>query len=325
MNASILTLTHSERIIGGLIGLIVGDACGVPVEFSSRSERDAAPVCGMRGWGTHHQPAGTWSDDGAMALAHVDAFIRHGWNPEAHLEAFCRWYYHGQYSAHGQAFDIGVTTRLALRRYRNDQPLAAIGGAGERDNGNGSLMRMLPVACWWAQSDNAAIVEGAQAASALTHAHPRARLACALYALVCAQLLRGCDGASALARAATAIDPLMPDDEAPHFAPLLSAECLHWPRQQVTSDGYVLSTLIAALWCLHRHGPDVQGCILEAVNLGGDTDTTAAVAGGLSGLQGGLSAINRNWMSLLPRSSELLAQAERFADCCLCYDWAARA
>ena len=85
----------SQRIIGGILGLIVGDACGVPLEFCSREDLRRFPVYGMRGWGTHHQPAGTWSDDAAMCLAHMQAFIRHGWDPHEHLQAFSAWYHEG--------------------------------------------------------------------------------------------------------------------------------------------------------------------------------------------------------------------------------------
>jgi ADP-ribosyl-[dinitrogen reductase] hydrolase len=77
-----------DRLMGGLVGLVVGDALGVPVEFSSRRERDHDPVRGLRGYGTHLQPVGAWSDDGALAMAHARAFIDHGWDPKRHLEEF---------------------------------------------------------------------------------------------------------------------------------------------------------------------------------------------------------------------------------------------
>ncbi|TVR11349.1 MAG: ADP-ribosylglycohydrolase family protein [Planctomycetota bacterium] len=313
-----LPLTRRERIIGGLIGLLVGDACGVPVEFSSRSERDSAPVFGMRGWGTHHQPAGTWSDDGAMALAHVDAFLKHGWDPHAHLDAFCQWYQNGRYSAHGHAFDIGVTTRLALRRFSNGRPLCDIGGARERDNGNGSLMRMLPVACYWAQEDAATIIARAAEASALTHAHPRSCLACAYYALVISRLLRGGSYAQSMAWANDHIVHAahMRSAELTHFAPLLDGSVIHLSRNRVCSSGYVMSTLTAALWCCHHYGTDYRTCVLAAVNLGGDTDTIAAIVGSIAGVHLGLSAIDRNWVSQIPKSSAVFDQAEQFAYHC---------
>lgn len=305
-----------DRLMGGLVGLVIGDALGVPVEFSTRGERDRDPVRGMRGYGTHHQPRGTWSDDGALAMAHAATFIEHGWDAERHLAAFAAWYEQGAWSAHDRVFDIGATTLQAIRRFRLGQPAHEAGGRNDRDNGNGALMRILPAACWWASSPPTETVRLLCDASALTHAHPRSRLCCAWHGLVAAGLLAGRTVTESLTVAVEPMRLVTPASERLHFNAMTSGTCLNMPREAVPSDGYVISTLVAVLWCLHRH-EDFADAVLEAVNLGGDADTTAAVVGGLAGLRCGLSGIPRAWITCLPRRVAVLDLAERFADACL--------
>jgi ADP-ribosyl-[dinitrogen reductase] hydrolase len=310
-----LRLLPQDRLMGGLLGLVIGDALGVPVEFASRAERDRDPVQGLRAFGTHGQPLGAWSDDGAMALVQAQAFVRHGWEPSRHLEGFLAWLDGAAWTAHGTVFDVGYATRAALRRFQRGATPAESGGRRERDNGNGSLMRMLPAACWWAGRPLAEILLMAGEVSALTHAHPRSRLCCALHALVADGLLAALPLAVALRRAADHVATEVPPDERPWLAPLLDGSCLEWRREQVPSDGHVVSTLIAALWCLHHHHTYADA-VLAAVNLGDDTDTTGAVTGGLAGLRHGLSGIPAVWIGCLPRRVEVLHLAETFASAC---------
>ena len=309
-------LLPRDRLMGGLVGLIIGDALGVPVEFSSRQERDQDPLQGMRGFGTHHQPAGTWSDDGALAMAHAAAFIAHGWNPEQHLRAFLAWLEDGHFTAHNNVFDIGLATRRALQRFRNGRPLTEIGGDRNVDNGNGSLMRILPASCWWAGSPPSELIANLGEASALTHAHVRSRLCCALHGLIADRLLSRVPMEYALKESAVLIAPCIPTEERAVFASLLDGSCLTWSRNAIPSDGHVVSTLIAACWCLHHHA-DFADAVLAAVNLGEDTDTTAAVTGGLAGLRCGFSGLPVAWTTCLPRRVEVIDLAERFSDACV--------
>ncbi len=315
MNAA-TPIPPRDRLIGGLVGLVVGDALGVPVEFSARHERDRDPVRGMRGFGTHHQPVGAWSDDGALAMAHAAAFIAHGWDPQRHLEFFLAWREQGAWTAHGMVFDLGNATSAALDRFKHGRPLDEIGGRRDQDNGNGSLMRILPASCWWAGASFTAMAEGIAGASALTHAHVRSRLCCIWHALIADGLLSRQSIAAILVDAGKLLENQTPLRERPRFAALADATCLDLPRSQVPSDGHVVSTLIAACWCLHRHAAYADA-VLEAVNLGDDTDTTAAVTGGLAGLRCGLSGLPRAWITCLPRRVAVLALAERFAEACL--------
>lgn len=243
-------------------GQAVGDALGVPYEFQPRGTFQCTD---MVGYGTHNQPAGTWSDDTSMALAICDSVREKGAiDPADMLEKFRAWQRESAYTVDG-LFDIGGTTLTALR--------LGHGLDGERDNGNGSLMRTLPLAFTDATD------EEVRAVSAITHAHPVSTDAC-VTAVHIARALR--DGASP--REAVA-------QEAPELFGVLDG-----PAPE--SSGFVRHTLAAALWCL-ANTDSYRDCVLAAVNLGDDTDTTGAVAGGLAGIVYGLDGIPAEWLEAL--------------------------
>ena len=241
-------------------GAAIGDALGVPYEFKGR---DTFECQGMVGHGTHNQPAGTWSDDTALMLATCDS-IRVVGRVDADdlLMRFRRWYNDGAYTPDGAVFDIGNATATALRTGR--------GLDGEWDNGNGSLMRIAPLAFCDATDDEV------RAASAVTHAHPTSTEACVEFV----HLLRD-----------TAADPNGTREK-------LMSELAGVARDEVRSGGYVLDTLKAAKWCF-ANTSNYRDCVLAAVNLGSDTDTTACVAGALAGTAYGLDAIPAEWLDAM--------------------------
>ncbi|WP_219132250.1 ADP-ribosylglycohydrolase family protein [Bifidobacterium saguinibicoloris] len=247
------TAADFARLHAAVYGQAVGDALGVPYEFKTR---DAFECTDMTGHGTHDQPAGTWSDDTAMMLATLDSLADNKGrvNPKDMLAKYRAWITDGAYTPDGTVFDVGNTTSRALA--------TGHGGIGERDNGNGSLMRILPLAFVDCSDDDV------RAASAVTHAHRISTEACVRFVRIARILLA--DGAAfsrtEVCREAGLIDDL-------RFR----------KRREVSSGGFVLDTLQAALWCLVNTA-SFRDCVLAAVNLGGDTDTTAAVAGGLAGL-----------------------------------------
>ncbi|WFB34562.1 ADP-ribosylglycohydrolase family protein [Kiritimatiellota bacterium B12222] len=307
-------LTLIDRIFGGIFGLLLGDACGVPVEFSPRAERLHDPVTDMRGWGCHAQPPGHWSDDGALALAHIAAFIdTQGWQPEYHIQEFSAWYEKGKHCAGRGVFDIGESTSRAILRHLSGNPWYACGCRGLFDNGNGSLMRILPVGLWLWQSDIETRAQVLSEASTLTHGHRRSELACIWYGEICAAMLAGKDLQRAHHIAFQNTRRLHIEKEWQHLIPISSGACYKKSRNEITSNGYVISCLEAALWCLEQHHT-FRDTILEAVNLGGDTDTTAAVCGGLAGLRYGYSGLPKEWLACLPRQSYVHDLALDFAD-----------
>ncbi len=335
----------NTRVHPALFGAIVGDALGVPVEFSSREKRRADPVTGMRAYGVHHQPAGTWSDDSSMLLCLAESVSETGWNLGDQMARYARWLNEGYMTPHGEVFDVGGATRAAIRRFQTGTEAAFCGGRDERDNGNGSLMRCLPAALCFAHSPDGLLAAAMDQSSILTHAHPRSRLACVFFGFLVSELVRYAEkthagteervsGANApavgtretnapgrvaagagpsqpLAREAVAAATArltrvagsgdLPADlvtELPSLERIVSGRLHTLAEAEIQSSGYVVHTLEAAIWCVCT-SDSYRECVLKAVNLGEDTDTTACVAGGLAGLLWGTEAIPREWSSAL--------------------------
>lgn len=305
-------LTHAQRILGGLYGSLVGDALGVPVEFAVRSARKADPVAGMRGFGTHRQPAGTWSDDGALLLCSVESLVETGFDTQDLGERFVRWSDHGHWTAHGHVFDIGNATSTALRRISLGTPAENAGGRDENSNGNGSLMRMLPVALALLREEEPVFCDRIQRASAITHGHDRSKLACVFHGLLVRGLMTGLKPSEALKQSQACFagsDQRHP--EMPHFHQVMNPNFESQPESAIRSSGYVMDTLTASIWCLLTTNTFSE-CVLKAVNLGDDTDTTGCVAGGLAGIVYGIDAIPAEWRTALPRQNDLHELFERF-------------
>ena len=314
-------MTFEDTVKSAILGLVVGDALGVPVEFQSREELEQAPVTGMRAYGTHHQPAGTWSDDSSMALCLLES-LSCGVSYDDMMTRFLRWADEGYMTAHGDVFDMGIATRKALIKYAKGTPPLECGGTGSYDNGNGSLMRILPVALYLHRTFGPEFPGKPEAyeiihnSSALTHAHPISLIACDIYCSVANELLCGGSGAADIQHgiaAAKAVCASLPD-----IAPCLAQfdrvdvdVLLSLPKSEIRGGGFVLHTLEAALWCL-LHTDNYQSCLLEAVNLGEDTDTVGAVAGGLAGILYGLDGIPAQWLEVLAKRDEIEALCRTF-------------
>lgn len=306
----------TDRIRGGLLGTLVGDALGVPVEFMARSRLDADPVASMRGAGTWNQLPGTWSDDGSMTLASADVLTTDGWDLGRMMDGFRRWLDAGWWSARGKVFDIGKATSQSIDAYAINGDWRSSGRTSELSNGNGSLMRCLPVSLWLAGESATDRIRMAGEASALTHAHVRSRLCCAWHAQWCDAVMGGADIRAAAATTSERLRRKVPVAERIHLARIIDGAIFDLPRDQVSSSGYVVSTLEAALWCLANQ-PSFEQAVLSAVNLGDDADTTGAVTGGMAGWLYGAQAIPAEWLAALPRQTEILDLADRFAERCL--------
>lgn len=309
---------RNQRILGGLWGALVGDAIGVPVEFQSRSEVRSNPVKDMREHGTHDQPKGTWSDDGALMLCTVDGLVHHEFDTADMGKRFVAWRHEGLWTARGKVFDIGVATAQALTRIAEGTPAEIAGGDGPHSNGNGSLMRILPVALRFANFSTESLLERVHRSSSITHRHARSQMACGLYSLVVRELLHGAENRGAFEKGLAAfrnfyeVEPQW-SEELQAFQFLLAGDLSSRSESEIDSSGYVIHTLTASLWCLLSTN-DFEACVLKAVDLGEDTDTTGCVAGGLAGVAYGLEQVPSRWRSALPRTNELEQLFSRFAD-----------
>ena len=311
-----------SQLRSALLGLAVGDALGVPVEFTSRAARLLDPVAEMRAYGTHQQPAGTWSDDASLTFCLAEAMAE-GYTVRGLADKCRRWAEQGFWTPHGHVFDIGITTREALQRLKEqapgDSPL--VGGRDEMSNGNGSLMRILPLAFYKPEADLPTRFQLICEASAITHGHVRSAIACFLYLEMAAYLRQGLRPQEAYAKlgqtAPAQLKQLnLPAQEINQFKRILTGSLAILPESAIASSGYVVHTLEAALWCLLRH-ETYAATVLAAVNLGEDTDTTGAVAGGLAGLYYGEAAIPENWLQFLARRADIEVLAHRTAMGCI--------
>lgn len=310
------SISLKERILGSLWGALVGDALGVPVEFKGRATMRTDPVTDMREYGTHRQPRGTWSDDGAMILCTVDSLLNHEFNLNDMAERFVRWMNNGLWTANGDVFDVGGTTSTALTRIANGIPAEQAGARSEDSNGNGSLMRILPVALRFAAESDEVFAQRIERASAITHGHLRSRMSCVFYGLAGRQLSIGWKLQPTLDSVrAEFTDWYSRSTELIHFRHLLEDDFLSIPEPEIVSTGYVLHTLHASLWCLLTT-QNFRESILKAVNLGGDTDTTGCVTGGLAGIVYGLNGIPNEWITALARKGDLDCLFHEFADRC---------
>lgn len=308
-------LTPQQRLLGGLYGSLVGDALGVPVEFSSREARKKDPVTGMRGHGIHNQPAGTWSDDGSLLLCAVESLAeKEGFDPQDMGERFLRWFDLGHWGAHGLVFDIGNATRKALDRISLGTPAVEAGGKDDYDNGNGSLMRMLPVVQASLRVDEVTFITRIEQASAITHGHVRSKMACVFFGFVVRALAAGIRLEDALRQArACFAGTYERSSEFMHFSEVMRDDLTATSEKNINSGGYAIATLTASLWCLMTTDT-FSDCVLKAVNLGSDTDTTGCVAGGLGGVLYGLDAIPADWRMTLPRQQDLKELFGRFVE-----------
>ncbi len=293
----------ANHIVSAIIGLCVADALGVPVEFEDRETLRKNPVMDMRSHGTYQQPAGTWSDDTSMTLCLVDSLVK-GLDYEDIMTNFSKWIKDGAYTPHGEVFDVGNATRKALLRFESGTKPLDCGGLSDKDNGNGALMRILPIAFYLQSIYGTEITEQDEAmtiihnVSALTHAHKRSLIACGIYCSVACRLMGGMNLTDAIERGIyKAIEYYKKLDgfaaELRYYKRLSHKTFAKTPVQAINSSGYVVDTLEAAIWCLLKT-TNYKDCVLQAINLGEDTDTVAAVAGGLAGLYYAVSVFPEN-------------------------------
>lgn len=307
-----------KKIASSLHVAVIGDALGVPVESTPRHELSLCSVKNMLGYGRYDHPQGTWSDDSSMIFCTMESLLRGTYDPEDLGKTFCQWIFEGHWTPDGYVFDSGLTTFLALDRIRNGGvPALDAGGTSEEDNGNGSLMRILPAALWFHRLPVAGFLSRIHEVSAITHAHPRSLVGCGIYSLFVRELLADGNKEEALRRTATAAldyygNQQLFKSELPNYMRILSLDIPKLSEKDINSSGYIIDTLEASIWCFFRHETSYD-TILSAVNLGLDTDTTGAVAGGLAGLLYGLEGIPDVWSESLARKDEIENIIDRFA------------
>lgn len=287
-----------------LLGVAVADALGVPVEFRKRG---SFHVDGMTGYGTFNVPPGTWSDDTSMTLALADALRPEDINLEGIADRFIQWRDNAKFTPHGQTFDVGNATNRAIDRLSRGVSPERSGGREERDNGNGSLMRVAPLVFYMFNKPARERFEITRKVSAITHAHPIAVTACIIFIELLNLLSRGRSKEAAYTelKAGIAYNRKLLDQGAlAKFDRILNGDIARLEEKDIKSGGYVVDTLEAAIWAFLTT-ENYRNAILKAVNLGDDADTVGSVTGALAGLYYGLKDIPGEWLDKLARREEI--------------------
>lgn len=295
-----------------MLGHAVGDALGVPVEFCKREELDENPVKEMLGWGTYPVPKGCWSDDTSMSLAALDSLKNCKVDFEEIMDNFVAWCTEDKYTPTGEMFDIGKTCMTAIRNYlKGNSSALKCGLDDERSNGNGSLMRIHPFVLYSYANDLPfeKMIDLINEASSITHAHERSRVGCLIYAFALWHILSD-HSISALNNGLARAEAHLKDyTELSHYSRIFYENFASTNRDKIKSSGYVVDTLEAAIWCVLTTN-DYKSCVLKAVNLGGDTDTVAAIAGGLAGALYGFHGISKDWINKLKKKDYIEKMCE---------------
>jgi ADP-ribosyl-[dinitrogen reductase] hydrolase len=294
-----------NRFRGCLLGLACGDAVGTTVEFKSRGS--FAPVQDMVGGGPFELQAGQWTDDTSMALCLGQSLLdRNGFDAGDQMNRYVNWWQWGYLSSTGECFDIGSTTRRALETFlESGDPYA--GSTNPDSAGNGSLMRLAPVPLFFFDAaDPATTVHFSAESSRTTHAAVEAVDCCRLFGKVISAALGGAAREELLAGGETLVT-------SPRVREIARGAFVGKARSEIRGSGYCVESLEAALWCVSTTS-SFRDAVLEAVNLGDDADTTAAIAGQLAGALYGVSDIPEAWLERLAMRELIDAMARQLYD-----------
>lgn len=287
-----------------LYGFIVGDAMGVPIEFEDREKLINKPVTSMLGYGSHDVEAGVYSDDTSMTLATMDSIIKQNGiiNYNDIADKFCNWVNNNEYTATNKIFDIGMTTKYALIKYFNNKIDATMcGGTNINENGNGSLMRMLPIAlyCFYKNiKDDNEIFTLVKNSSSITHAHDISILGCYIYVRYVISLLETKNKISSYNFIKKLDYSMFIEEVKLEYSRIIFSDILTLNINDINSSGYVVDTLEAVFWII-LNCSSYNESIIGAINLGGDTDTIGAITGSIAGILYGYDNISKRWLSKL--------------------------
>ena len=304
-----------SKVLGGVIGLATGDALGVPVEFSSKERLKQFPVTYMLTGGTYGQPAGTWSDDSSMAFCLIEAICeKNGIDYQEIGNKFVQWMFFNHWTPHGETFDYGGTTYRAVSAIKNGTPALDAGQKDEYSQSNGGLMRILPIAYYIhaKKLDADQATELTHNITKITHAHPACLIASDIYIKIAVNLLEGMTPDKAYWTAKKDIIKRYNTprwvEELKKFPRIILDDISTFPEKTINGRAYIVNTLEAALWAFLTSN-NYKETVLKAVNLGDDTDTVGAIAGGLAGLYYGYEAIPKEWLDELARLDDIIQLA----------------
>jgi ADP-ribosylglycohydrolase len=291
-------ITMEEQILGGIWGLLVGDAVGVPYEFHYSDELKDLSYIDIKPPETFKRsykniPIGVWSDDGAQALCLLDTLTTcNSMDIDDFATRLLKWYDDGYLAVDNMVFDVGIQTAEAIRAFKSGVLAKDAGFVRPEGKGNGSLMRVLPLALWHKGTDKE-LIEDAHKQSMVTHGNPCNQVCCALYCLWVRGVINGLSIEKAYSCSVKILREAYPSNS--DYTKELEGSIR--PDEEIpgTGSGYVVDSLRSAKMVLkHNTYEDV---IKAAILLGDDTDTTAAIAGGIAGVRDGINGIPERWLN----------------------------
>lgn len=303
-----------SKYVDAIIGHAIGDAMGVPTEFCLREKLLAHPVTKMISSDKVGQPAGTWSDDTSMEIATIDSFIqRKTFDYNDIMTKWTNWIEKAEYTGAGEVFDVGRTCLTAIRRFNDGITPTECGLKDMYSNGNGSLMRILPVALY-SYSKGLSDFEIAKLVSdisSLTHGHDISKLGCYIYVKYVVYLLKGLSKEEAYQKIKNDDYSFYDEDVVNVYNRVLKENIKEYSINEIKSSGYVVDTLECAFWIL-LNANNYKETIVASTNIGQDTDTIGAIAGSMAGIIYGYDSIPTDWLDKLQKKDYLIDLAERF-------------
>ena len=305
---------NKNKSIDILLGVAIGDALGVPVEFKNRNYLKVNPIIDMIGFGTHNQLAGTWSDDSSLTFCLTEALIE-GYTIEKSANNLLKWYTENYWTADGEVFDIGNTTLKVIIKLKNGVSASESGLTTEQSNGNGSLMRMSPLIIYLQNQPIEKRFKLIKEESSITHAHMVSVIACFYFVEFGIGLLNGKEKFEVYKELQKTIPDFfrtqsISEKEIKYFERLLVNNINEDEEEIIFSTGYVIHTLTASIWCILTTN-SFEEAVLKAVNLGEDTDTTASVVGALAAIIYGQSHMPEKWINTIKRKDDIIDLGNR--------------
>lgn len=303
-----------SKIKDGIIGHAIGDAMGVPVEFCIRENLLEKPITEMIGHKSHDVPAGTWSDDTSMEIATIDSIInKKEIDCKDVMMNFYYWLKDAKYTPYGEVFGAGRTCIRSIINFSKGYNLDQCGQNFINSNGNGSLMRILPIAyyCHYRKTKEMETYEIIKEVSSLTHAHEISVLGCYIYVNYVMLLLNGKDKYSAYNMVKLMDYSIFSEDSLKVYERILKSNIKRLNITDIKSSGYVVDTLEASFWVL-LNVENFSESIIGAINLGNDTDTIGAITGSMAGIIYGYNDIPTKWLDQLVKKDYLEELCDEF-------------
>ena len=303
-----------SKITDSIVGHAIGDAMGMPTEFCIREHLLSNPVVDMLDSKKVGQPAGSWTDDTSMEIATIESIVsNNGFNYSDIMSRWCDWLNKGEYTPNGVVFDVGRTCLRACRNFMNGIDPTKCGLSDENSNGNGSLMRILPVAIYSYINDlsNDELLKLTNDVSSLTHGHNISKLACYMYVKFIIRLLNGMSKEECYEYLKNDDYSMYDYNSISKYDRLIKGDIRKFKIDDIKSSGYVVDTWECVLWIL-LNSKSYKETIIAATNIGQDTDTIGAIVGSMAGIIYGLDKAPKQWLDTLIKKDYLIDLANKF-------------